>query len=119
MNKHLSLADLSPQRQTTTVFTSGNSQAVRLPKAFRFNAKTVEISRRGDEIVLREQPQSLGQRLAEVMADLPALSDKDTASLDLALSQSRDRRPAQPRDWSQLLEEAAMPATPRGRRART
>ena len=42
--------------RTTTVFTSGNSQAVRLPKEFRFSARTVEISRRGDEIVLREKP---------------------------------------------------------------
>ncbi len=42
--------------KTTTVFTSGNSQAVRLPKEFRVNTKTLEISRRGDEIVLREHP---------------------------------------------------------------
>ena len=33
---------------------SGNSQAVRLPKEFRFKGKEVEIFRRGDEIVLRE-----------------------------------------------------------------
>lgn len=38
------------------VFQSGNSQAVRLPKEFRFAAKQVEIFRRGDEIVLRERP---------------------------------------------------------------
>lgn len=47
-------------KQTTTVFTSGNSQAVRLPKEFRFNSKTVEISRRGNEIVLRERPLMVG-----------------------------------------------------------
>jgi len=33
----------------------GNSQAVRLPKAFRVQSKEMEISRRGDEIVLRER----------------------------------------------------------------
>ena len=38
------------------VFTSGNSQAVRLPKAFRFASAEVEISRRGDEVILRERP---------------------------------------------------------------
>lgn len=38
------------------IFQSGNSQAVRLPKEFRFNADRVEIFRRGDEIVLREIP---------------------------------------------------------------
>ncbi len=34
------------------VFKSGNSQAVRLPKQFRFDVKEVEIFRRGDEIIL-------------------------------------------------------------------
>ena len=38
------------------VFQSGNSQAVRLPKEFRFDADQVEIFRRGDEVVLRERP---------------------------------------------------------------
>jgi len=37
------------------VFKSGNSQAVRLPKAFRLKGKEVEIFRRGDEIILREK----------------------------------------------------------------
>lgn len=38
---------------TTRVFTSGNSQAVRLPKEFRFDVSEVEIFRRGDEVVLK------------------------------------------------------------------
>ena len=42
------------------VFKSGNSQAVRLPKAFRIDAEEVEISRRGDEIVLREKKKQRG-----------------------------------------------------------
>jgi len=37
------------------VFKSGNSQAVRLPKEFRFASDQVEIFRRGNEIVLREK----------------------------------------------------------------
>ena len=37
------------------VFMSGNSQAVRLPKEFRFRTEEVDIFRRGDEIVLRER----------------------------------------------------------------
>jgi len=40
------------------VFQSGNSQAVRLPKEFRFSADKVEIFRRGDEVILRERPNS-------------------------------------------------------------
>jgi antitoxin VapB len=38
------------------VFQSGNSQAVRLPKEFRFQTDRVEIYRRGDELVMREAP---------------------------------------------------------------
>ena len=40
------------------VFQSGNSQAVRLPKEFRFSAAQVEIFRQGNDIVLRERPVS-------------------------------------------------------------
>jgi antitoxin VapB len=43
------------------VFQSGNSQAVRLPKEFRFRSPSVEIFRRGDEIVLREPPRDLSE----------------------------------------------------------
>jgi antitoxin VapB len=42
------------------IFQSGNSQAVRLPKEFRFRSKEVEITRRGNEVVLREKPRNLG-----------------------------------------------------------
>lgn len=66
---------------TTTVFTSGNSQAVRLPKAFRVNSKTLEISKRGDEIVLREQPRTVGA----LMADLPVLSENEAVEFDRAM----------------------------------
>ena len=41
------------------VFTSGNSQAVRLPKEFRFNVEEVEISREGDAIILRPHTEQL------------------------------------------------------------
>ncbi len=36
----------------TTVFTSGGSQAVRIPKDLRFDTKNVEIERRGASLVL-------------------------------------------------------------------
>jgi antitoxin VapB len=54
----------------TRVFRSGNSQAVRLPKEFRFKGKEVEIFRRGDEIVLREKRKGL-ERAFEILANLP------------------------------------------------
>ena len=55
---------------TAKVFKSGNSQAVRLPKEFRFDADEVEIFRRGDEVVLREKPQNL-LRAVELIRALP------------------------------------------------
>ena len=38
------------------IFQSGNSQAVRLPKEFRFDVDEVEVSREGDAIILRPKP---------------------------------------------------------------
>ncbi|MBZ9761729.1 antitoxin [Mesorhizobium sp. CA8] len=35
------------------VFQTGNSQAVRLPKEFRFNVERVEITQEGDALILR------------------------------------------------------------------
>ena len=55
---------------TAKVFRSGNSQAVRLPKEFRFKGKDVEIFRRGDEVVLREKDRSLA-RAFHLLASLP------------------------------------------------
>ena len=52
------------------IFQSGNSQAVRLPKEFRFRSKEVEITRRGNEVVLREKPQNLGH-LVDLLKQLP------------------------------------------------
>ena len=52
------------------VFKSGNSQAVRLPKEFRFRSKEVEIFRRGDEVVLRDKSKGMA-RAFELIASLP------------------------------------------------
>jgi antitoxin VapB len=50
------------------VFKSGNSQAVRLPKEFRFATDEVEIFRRGDEVVLREKPRNLLRALKAIQS---------------------------------------------------
>lgn len=71
------------------VFQSGNSQAVRLPKAFRFESREVEIFRRGNEVVLREIPVSLAG-LLEHLAPWP-----DDFELPPEL-------PQQERDFSEL-----------------
>jgi antitoxin VapB len=52
------------------IFKSGNSQAVRLPKEFRFDVKEVEIFRRGDEIILRKPKRNLRRALA-LLQSLP------------------------------------------------
>lgn len=51
---------------TAKVFRSGNSQAVRLPKEFRIDADEVEITRRGEEIILRERRRDM-TRLLEAL----------------------------------------------------
>ena len=63
---------------TAAVFMSGNSQAVRLPKDFQFKSKRVHIERRGDEIVLREVPQTMAEFLAKlpVVEDWPDIGDE-------------------------------------------
>ena len=39
--------------KTAKVFKSGNSQAVRLPKEFQFDAREVEIFKQNGDVVLR------------------------------------------------------------------
>ena len=80
-----------PQQTLTTVFTSGNSQAVRLPKDFRFTTKQVSIERRGDEIVLREKKRSLGQVLREALADLPPISGQEAREMERVLAEVKDQ----------------------------
>lgn len=53
------------------VFRSGNSQAVRLPKEFRFKGKEVEIFRRGTDVILREKTREDMRRALELIAGLP------------------------------------------------
>jgi antitoxin VapB len=55
---------------TARVFKSGNSQAVRLPKEFRFDSEEVEIFRRGEEVVLREKSDGMA-RAFDLIASLP------------------------------------------------
>ena len=71
----------------TRVFKSGNSQAVRLPREFRVEAKELEILRRGDEIVLREPAKGLS-RAFEILAGLP---DDFMTARDDAPPQDREK----------------------------
>jgi antitoxin VapB len=95
---------------TTTVFQSGNSQAVRLPKAFRFKSKTVEIFRRGNEVVLREKPRTMQEVVDEAFADLPPMTEQDHAEMEAMLSVITQPQAQQERDGDARLGKAKDPA---------
>jgi antitoxin VapB len=80
------------------VFKSGNSQAVRLPKEFRFGSGEVEIFRRGDEVVLREKPSGMA-RAFELIASLDIDCD--------AIEALKRERPEQ-RDFDLTWEDLGL-----------
>ena len=51
---------------TAKLFQHGGSQAVRLPKAFRFEGVEVLIEKRGDEVVLKPRPKPKLKTLNDV-----------------------------------------------------
>jgi len=83
-----SQASLKQNRRVTqtTVFRSGNSQAIRIPKEFQFQTKQVEILRDGRNIVLRP----VATTASEALLDLPPLSDKEAQALLSAMAQLDD-----------------------------
>ena len=92
----------------TTVFQSGNSQAVRIPKAFQFNSKQVRISREGHRIVLEEEPESLAGAF-DALRELDWPED--------ALDLMKDRRPPEERDWGGMpgTDQAPGKSTGKGK----
>ena len=69
--------------QKAKLFTHGGSQAVRLPKAFRFEGSEVYVRRDGDKVILEP-----------VLADWASL----WAKIDAASVEPFPDRPAQP-EW--------------------
>lgn len=53
------------------IFQSGNSQAVRIPKEFRFDVSEVEIFKRGDEVILKPKPKNLGAAF-KLLGEMPS-----------------------------------------------
>lgn len=76
-----------PVLATAKVFTTGRSQAVRLPKEFRFNTKEVTIERQGDAVILRPRADSHDAWWGRVEAALnafegmPETIERDRTSL--------------------------------------
>lgn len=69
------------------IFRSGNSQAVRIPKEFRFDGAEVEIFKRGDEVILKAKPRNLGAAF-KLLTEMP--SDFMADGRDDAVPQERD-----------------------------
>ncbi len=75
------------EREIAKVFATGRSQAVRIPKKFRFEGDEVYIERRGDQIILTPKPRSWeeyfsqARRLSEDFPDRiddPPPQDRET-----------------------------------------
>ena len=68
--------------KTTKIFKCGNSQALRLPKEFQFPCKEVEIFKRGNDVIIRENPKNL-KHAFELLASMPADFFSDEREDDL------------------------------------
>lgn len=64
--------------QTAKLFTNGRSQAIRLPKAYRFEGITeVTIEKEGDALVLRPVKHPSIQRLIDAIDKFDAFPERD------------------------------------------
>jgi antitoxin VapB len=72
---------------TAKIFTTGRSQAVRLPKAYRFTTSEVTIERQGDAVILRPIQQdnsAWAEELCAVLSQfkgMPELIERDRTPL--------------------------------------
>lgn len=102
MSARLPTTALSPEiHKDSTVFTSGNSQAVRIPKEFQLKTKQVKIIQRGGDLVIRPKYRTG----AEVLANLPPIDAENLhewEAFDRTIRALRDE-PAQERDWNALF----------------
>jgi len=64
--------------QTAKLFLNGRSQAVRLPKAFRFEGvREVLIERDGDAVILRPPKRPSIERLIAALDEFDAFPDRE------------------------------------------
>jgi len=81
------------KRPTAKLFMHGRSQAVRLPKEFRFEGKEVRVSRVGDKVIL-EPMETPPIDVAALWAQLDAMGARDFLIEGLP-----DDRPVEPEDF--------------------
>jgi antitoxin VapB len=66
--------------QTAKLFMNGRSQAVRLPKAFRFEGvQEVFIEREGDTVILRPPQRPSIERLIAALEEFDSFPDREQA----------------------------------------
>ena len=64
---------------TAKVFITGRSQAVRLPKAFRFTTSEVTVERQGDAVILRPKVQTKDEwwdEMEQILAGFEGMPDE-------------------------------------------
>ncbi len=89
MNARIPSSALQPYPQkSSTIFTSGNSQAVRIPKDFQFSAKQVTIINKGHELVIRPKFKTFG----ELLDSLPPLTEEEKKEWDGVMDTIREGR---------------------------
>ena len=84
--------DTPPAR--AKLFQHGGSQAVRLPKAFRFEGTEVSVRREGDQVILEPIKQRKHRTPEEWAAFWAAIDNNGGADFP-----DRDQPPLQERDW--------------------
>ncbi|ATC23343.1 antitoxin [Caulobacter vibrioides] len=83
--------DTPPAR--AKLFMHGGSQAVRLPKAFRFEGAEVMVTREGDKVILEPvgpKPARTAEDLAAMWARIDALGGADFPDREQPGMQERD-----------------------------
>lgn len=104
MNARIPALVLQPTAsKVASVFTSGNSQAVRIPKEFQLKTKQVTIVQRGSDLVIKPKYKTG----AQVLSNLPPIDTEDLhewEAFDKTIRAVRDE-PVQERDWNALFGE--------------
>ena len=87
-------SDIAWMKARAKLFPNGRSQAVRLPKAFRFTGTEVNIERRGDEVVLTP----VEGKWARFVREMPHISQR-TADIMMRVVEENRRERTPPRDY--------------------
>lgn len=81
------MARKTSKRATAKVFTTGRSQAVRIPKEYRFACDEVLIEREGERVILTPRPRSW----REYFARASRFSDDYPEHIEDASPQEREK----------------------------